>query len=113
MLVVAAARTSSHAASGGPEGVPLENGLALTRPAETGASVDGVSCESAERFGYHIHARLLIYADVHGPVTAFVNGARFAGDPAAIPLAPHTTIELDVGQHRRSHPPYDWGSTTL
>jgi hypothetical protein len=32
-----------------------------------------------------------------GRVTAFVDGRRYPGDPSAIPLAPHTQIQLDVG----------------
>jgi hypothetical protein len=33
-----------------------------------------------------------------GPVTAFVNGQRYSGDPRAIPLAAHAQIQLDVGR---------------
>jgi hypothetical protein len=33
-----------------------------------------------------------------GPVTAFVNGRRYSGDPRAIPLLAHGQIQLDVGQ---------------
>ena len=33
-----------------------------------------------------------------GPVIAYLNGERFAGDPSAIPLASHAIIQLDVGQ---------------
>jgi hypothetical protein len=32
-----------------------------------------------------------------GRVTAFVDGRLYPGDPGAIPLAPHTQIQLDVG----------------
>ena len=32
-----------------------------------------------------------------GPVTAFVNGHRFAGNPQDIPLDAHSIIQLDVG----------------
>jgi hypothetical protein len=32
-----------------------------------------------------------------GPVTAFLNGQRFSGDPRDIPLLTHGTIQLDVG----------------
>jgi hypothetical protein len=34
----------------------------------------------------------------HGPVTSFVNGHSFAGDPRNIPLAAHAVIQLDVGR---------------
>jgi hypothetical protein len=32
-----------------------------------------------------------------GPVTAFVNGKKYAGDPTSIPLNSHSVIQLDVG----------------
>ena len=32
-----------------------------------------------------------------GPVTAFVNGAPYQGDPRSIPLTAHAQIQLDVG----------------
>jgi hypothetical protein len=32
-----------------------------------------------------------------GPVTAYLNGRRYGGNPHAIPLAAHAEIELDVG----------------
>jgi len=32
-----------------------------------------------------------------GPVTAFVDGRRFTGDPRSIPLGAHAVIQLDVG----------------
>ena len=35
---------------------------------------------------------------VHGAVTAYVNGVRYFGDPAAIPLRSHEDIQLDVGK---------------
>jgi hypothetical protein len=33
-----------------------------------------------------------------GPVTSFVNGRRYSGDPRAIPLLAHAQIQLDVGR---------------
>jgi hypothetical protein len=39
-----------------------------------------------------------------GPVTAFVNGTRYTGDPRDIPLQPHTVIQLDVGDETASAP---------
>lgn len=36
-------------------------------------------------------------ATFHGPVTAFVNGAKYDGDLAAIPLSAHNEITLEVG----------------
>ena len=33
-----------------------------------------------------------------GTVTTYVNGAVYTGDPAQIPLDPHTVIQLDVGK---------------
>jgi hypothetical protein len=32
-----------------------------------------------------------------GPVTAFLDGRAFAGDPRRIPLLPHAQIQLEVG----------------
>lgn len=32
-----------------------------------------------------------------GPVTAYFNGRRFAGDPRSIPLKAHALIQLDIG----------------
>ena len=36
--------------------------------------------------------------DVVGPVTAFLDGHRWPGDPRAIPLHAHAQIQLDVGR---------------
>jgi hypothetical protein len=33
-----------------------------------------------------------------GAVTAYVNGVRYSGDPAAIPLRGHEDVQLDVGK---------------
>ena len=33
----------------------------------------------------------------HGPVTAYLDGQPFTGDPRSIPLDAHTLIQLDVG----------------
>ena len=139
------------------------------RATPTGATVDGIACQTSEQVAYHIHAHLTIYASgarqvvpagigipgphqmidgfvaggkclywlhthdatgvVHiespvrrvytlgqffdvwgrplsdtqvggatGPVTAFVNGKRFADDPRSIKLTPHAVIQLDVGK---------------
>jgi hypothetical protein len=38
----------------------------------------------------------------HGAVTAYVNGVRYSGDPAAIPLRGHEDLQLDVGTTSRS-----------
>jgi hypothetical protein len=32
-----------------------------------------------------------------GPVTAYLNGQRFTGDPRTIPLTAHAAVQLDVG----------------
>jgi hypothetical protein len=37
-------------------------------------------------------------ASAAGPVTAFLNGRRYSGDPRAIPLLAHAQIQLDVGR---------------
>ena len=34
---------------------------------------------------------------VRGSITAFVNGRKFSGNPASIPLKAHNVIQLDVG----------------
>lgn len=34
----------------------------------------------------------------HGTVTAYVNGVRYSGDPATIPLRSHEDVQLEVGQ---------------
>ena len=36
-------------------------------------------------------------ASAHGPVTAYLDGRRFTGDPRTIPLGLHAVIQLDVG----------------
>ncbi len=36
-------------------------------------------------------------ASATGPVTAYLDGRPFAGDPRTIPLGPHAVIQLDVG----------------
>ncbi|MDQ1666469.1 MAG: hypothetical protein QOH75_2500 [Actinomycetota bacterium] len=42
-----------------------------------------------------------------GTVTVFVNGARYSGDPARIPLTSHEDIQLDVGS-RVAPKKVDW-----
>jgi hypothetical protein len=41
-----------------------------------------------------------------GPVTAFVNGRPFAGNPREIPLSRYAVIQLDVGTPTESPKPY-------
>lgn len=56
---------ASSALSGpaGPEGISLEQGnvLAPASAAATGATVDGIQCNSNEQVAYHIHAHLAIF----------------------------------------------------
>jgi hypothetical protein len=47
--------------------------------------------------------RLLGFA---GPVRAFLDGRRWRGDPAAIPLARHASIVLERGRHVTDRPRY-------
>jgi hypothetical protein len=42
----------------------------------------------------------------HGAVTAYLNGRRVLGNPAAIPLKPHAVIQLDVGSPMVSPVPF-------
>jgi hypothetical protein len=51
----------------GPEGVPLQVGtpLAPRNAALTGASIDGVSCNTSEQLAYHHHVHLAIFVDGH------------------------------------------------
>jgi hypothetical protein len=37
-------------------------------------------------------------AHFQGPVTAYVNGGKYDGDPRTIPLGPHQLITLEIGQ---------------
>ncbi len=41
-----------------------------------------------------------------GPVSAFVRGRRWQGDPGAIPLTRHTEIVLETGGYVIPHPAY-------
>lgn len=45
-------------------------------------------------------------AGFSGPVTAFVGGRRWIGDPGAIPLTRHAQIELELGPLVEPHPAY-------
>ena len=45
-------------------------------------------------------------ADFSGPVTAYLGGRRWPGEPGAIPLRPHSEIVLEVGGHVSPHPRY-------
>jgi hypothetical protein len=47
-------------------------------------------------------------ARARGPVTATVNGHRWSGDPALIPLDEHEAIQLSVGRPVRAARPVDW-----
>ena len=48
-----------------------------------------------------------------GAVTAFVNGAKYTGDPRAIPLGSRTDIQLDVGSPAVPFKPVDWSKSQL
>ena len=47
----------------GPEGVPVPKGdvFANVRPVKLGQTIDGVTCQSAERIAVHIHAHLPLF----------------------------------------------------
>jgi hypothetical protein len=47
-------------------------------------------------------------AGFKGPVTAYVNGAKYDGDLRAIPLAAHQEITLEVGTPLVPAPLYSW-----
>lgn len=49
----------------------------------------------------------------HGRVTASVNGHRWRGNPALIPLHEHASIELSVGRPVRVAQPVDWVGTNF
>jgi hypothetical protein len=51
--------------------------------------------------------------DLHGPVTAWVNGRRWPGNPRTVPLREHEAIELAVGGPVPPHTPIDWAQTDL
>jgi hypothetical protein len=48
-----------------------------------------------------------------GPVTAFVDGRRWPGDPRRIPLQPHAVVQLDVGTPAVAFQPLSWGENQL
>jgi hypothetical protein len=52
-------------------------------------------------------------AHCHGHVTATVNGHRWPGDPAMIPLREHESIQLAVGRPVRHAQPVDWVGTNF
>jgi hypothetical protein len=48
-----------------------------------------------------------------GTLTVFVNGVRYTGDPAAIPLKSHADIQIDVGTPTVAAQPVDWSKSQL
>jgi hypothetical protein len=52
-------------------------------------------------------------AGARGAVTATVNGKRWPGEPAAIPLTEHANIELAVGRPVPAPASVDWTATDL
>jgi hypothetical protein len=52
-------------------------------------------------------------AGASGPVVAYVNGKRFAGNPSAIPLDPHGVIQLNVGSPAVKAQPFSWSGLGL
>jgi hypothetical protein len=48
-----------------------------------------------------------------GTVTAYVNGRRFAGDPASIPLVSHEDVQFDVGPPGVAPKKVDWSHAQL
>ena len=47
----------------GLEGVPVPQGPALATPVSTGATVDGIQCNTNEQLVFHIHSHLTIFVD--------------------------------------------------
>jgi hypothetical protein len=64
-LALAAGRLVAAPAPGpaGPEGVPIPKGpiLARAQPVRLGQTIQGVTCESAEKVAFHVHAHLTIF----------------------------------------------------
>jgi hypothetical protein len=52
-------------------------------------------------------------ASVKGKVTAYLNGKPWTKDPSSIPLLPHASIQLDVGQPTVPPKTTDWSETNL
>jgi hypothetical protein len=50
---------------------------------------------------------------VHGSQTVFVNGRRYSGDPAKIPLRSHEDVQIDVGKPVVSPEKVSWAGTGL
>jgi hypothetical protein len=48
-----------------------------------------------------------------GSLTVFVNGARYTGDPAGIPLQSHEDIQIDVGTPTVAAQRVDWSKSQL
>jgi len=59
------AATATLTGPAGGEGIPLEEGtvLAPITGAASGATVDGVQCNSSEQLAYHIHTHVTIYVN--------------------------------------------------
>ncbi|MGH9079103.1 MAG: hypothetical protein ACRDYE_03290, partial [Acidimicrobiales bacterium] len=50
---------------------------------------------------------------VTGALTVFVNGEPYEGDPRAIPLGSHESIQVDVGTPQVPPAPVDWAAASL
>jgi hypothetical protein len=48
-----------------------------------------------------------------GPLTVFVNGTRYRGDPRTISLGSHVDIQIDVGAPAVAPKSVDWSQTSL
>jgi hypothetical protein len=48
-----------------------------------------------------------------GALTVYVNGVRYAGNPADIPLASHEDIQIDVGTPTVAAQRVDWSKSQL
>jgi hypothetical protein len=47
----------------GQEGVPVPQAPALATPVSTGATIDGIQCNTSEQTVFHIHSHLTIFVD--------------------------------------------------
>ena len=54
-------------------------------------------------WGQPLSTTSLVGFSSRSPILAFVDGRRFAGDPRAIPLRPHTQIVLELGGYVPPH----------
>jgi hypothetical protein len=78
----------------GPEGVPIPDATVLADPqvVKLNQTIDGVTCQAAEKVAYHIHAHLTIFVDGKARAIPYGVGVGPPLEGENTPVGPFVTL---------------------